>query len=142
MPAAFRARPGLQVRHWRRFPLPAANHRLVPWRGAAAPGGAIVKLGLINSAWAQAGRVRQEEIAVQNYILYSKQSITFRLIEKFFRREEIVLNTVIEAGSMEATKELVKLGLGISILSTSKGLLKDQDARRQKVGGEILANVW
>lgn len=33
-------------------------------------------------------------------------------------------------------------GLGISILSTSKGLLKDQDARRQKVGGEILANVW
>ena len=33
-------------------------------------------------------------------------------------------------------------GLGISILSTSKGLLKDQDARRQKVGGEIICNVW
>jgi small subunit ribosomal protein S8 len=33
-------------------------------------------------------------------------------------------------------------GLGISILSTSKGLLKDQDARRQKVGGELLCNVW
>ena len=67
--------------------------------------------------WALAGRVRPEEIPVQNYILYSKQSITFRLIEKFFRREEIVLNTIIEAGSMEATKELVKLGLGISILA-------------------------
>lgn len=33
-------------------------------------------------------------------------------------------------------------GLGIGILSTSKGLLKDQDARRQKVGGELLCNVW
>jgi small subunit ribosomal protein S8 len=33
-------------------------------------------------------------------------------------------------------------GLGISILSTSKGLLKDRDARRQKLGGEIICNVW
>ena len=36
---------------------------------------------------------------------------------ELFRREEIALNTVIEAGSMEATKELVKLGLGVSILA-------------------------
>jgi DNA-binding transcriptional LysR family regulator len=67
--------------------------------------------------WALAKRVQASEIAVQNYILYSKQSFTFRLVEKFFRQEEVVLNTVIEAGSMEATKELVKLGLGISILA-------------------------
>jgi len=33
-------------------------------------------------------------------------------------------------------------GLGISILSTSKGLLKDQDCRRQKLGGELICNVW
>ncbi len=33
-------------------------------------------------------------------------------------------------------------GLGISILSTSKGVLKDQDCRRQKVGGELICNVW
>ena len=33
-------------------------------------------------------------------------------------------------------------GLGISILSTSKGLLKDQDCRRSKAGGELLCNVW
>ena len=32
-------------------------------------------------------------------------------------------------------------GLGISILSTSKGLMKDQDARRQKLGGELLCTV-
>lgn len=33
-------------------------------------------------------------------------------------------------------------GLGIAIVSTSKGLLKDQDCRRQKAGGELLCNVW
>ncbi len=33
-------------------------------------------------------------------------------------------------------------GLGISILSTSMGLMKDQDCRRHKAGGELICNVW
>jgi small subunit ribosomal protein S8 len=33
-------------------------------------------------------------------------------------------------------------GLGIAILSTSRGVLSDRDARRQRVGGELLAYVW
>jgi len=33
-------------------------------------------------------------------------------------------------------------GLGISILSTSRGLMSDRDARRNKVGGELLCEVW
>jgi small subunit ribosomal protein S8 len=33
-------------------------------------------------------------------------------------------------------------GLGLAILTTSKGLLKDAEARRQKVGGELLCKVW
>ncbi len=33
-------------------------------------------------------------------------------------------------------------GLGIAIVSTSKGLMKDQDARRQKLGGELVCTVW
>jgi small subunit ribosomal protein S8 len=33
-------------------------------------------------------------------------------------------------------------GLGISILSTSKGVLVDREARRQSVGGEILCTVY
>jgi len=33
-------------------------------------------------------------------------------------------------------------GLGISIISTSKGLMKDQDARRYKLGGELVCTVW
>jgi len=33
-------------------------------------------------------------------------------------------------------------GLGIAVISTSKGLMKDQDCRRNKAGGELLCNVW
>jgi small subunit ribosomal protein S8 len=33
-------------------------------------------------------------------------------------------------------------GLGVAILSTSKGLLTDREARRQRIGGEILCFVW
>jgi len=67
--------------------------------------------------WARAGRVVREEIARQNYILYRKNTVTFRLIERYFLDEKIVLNTVMELGTMEGIKELVKLGLGVSILA-------------------------
>lgn len=33
-------------------------------------------------------------------------------------------------------------GLGIAILSTSKGVLVDREARKQHLGGELLATVW
>jgi small subunit ribosomal protein S8 len=33
-------------------------------------------------------------------------------------------------------------GLGIAIISTSKGLMTDRQAREQKIGGEVLAYVW
>ena len=33
-------------------------------------------------------------------------------------------------------------GLGVAIVSTSKGVLTDKEARQQKVGGEILAYIW
>ncbi len=36
----------------------------------------------------------------------------------------------------------VRSGLGINILSTPKGLMTGRKARRSKLGGEILCNVW
>ncbi len=36
----------------------------------------------------------------------------------------------------------VRSGLGIAILSTSRGVMSDRDARRQRVGGEVLATVY
>ena len=36
----------------------------------------------------------------------------------------------------------VMKGLGIAILSTPKGIMTDKDARKAKVGGEVLAFIW
>jgi small subunit ribosomal protein S8 len=33
-------------------------------------------------------------------------------------------------------------GMGLAILSTSRGILSGREARKQKVGGELLAYVW
>ena len=33
-------------------------------------------------------------------------------------------------------------GIGIAILSTSRGLLSDKEARKDKVGGEVLCYIW
>jgi small subunit ribosomal protein S8 len=36
----------------------------------------------------------------------------------------------------------VRNGLGTAVLSTSKGVLADREARKKKVGGELLCKVW
>jgi len=36
----------------------------------------------------------------------------------------------------------VKNGLGMAILSTPQGVMSDRDARRQHLGGELLAVIW
>ncbi len=36
----------------------------------------------------------------------------------------------------------VMKGLGIAVLSTSKGIMTDRRARKEKVGGEVLAFIW
>ena len=41
-----------------------------------------------------------------------------------------------------ATMPRVLNGLGIAILSTSRGIMTDKEARRANVGGEVLAYVW
>ena len=33
-------------------------------------------------------------------------------------------------------------GLGIALISTSKGIMTDKEARKQGVGGEVLAYIW
>ena len=33
-------------------------------------------------------------------------------------------------------------GMGVALVSTSKGVVTDREARKQKVGGEVLAYVW
>lgn len=37
---------------------------------------------------------------------------------------------------------VVRGGLGIAVISTSKGLMADREARRQNLGGEVVCEVW
>jgi len=36
----------------------------------------------------------------------------------------------------------VKGGLGVALLTTSQGMMTDREARRRKIGGEVICTVW
>jgi small subunit ribosomal protein S8 len=42
------------------------------------------------------------------------------------------------------SKDIPKVlnGIGMSILSTSKGIMTDQESRQNKLGGEVLCSIW
>ncbi len=67
--------------------------------------------------WAQRGKVARASLADETFILYHKGSYTFRLVEDYFAGEDVTLTNFIELGSMEAIKELVKIGLGVGVLA-------------------------
>lgn len=67
--------------------------------------------------WAATGRMVREELPSQAVILYGRTSYTGRLIDGYFRREHLTLNSVLEFRSMSAIRELVKLNLGIGIVA-------------------------
>jgi small subunit ribosomal protein S8 len=68
---------------------------------------------------------------------------------KYWRGDQPViagLRRISKPGRREYVKadEIPKVlgGLGICILTTPKGILTGQEARRQKVGGEVICEVW
>ncbi|MGH7944449.1 MAG: LysR family transcriptional regulator [Opitutaceae bacterium] len=67
--------------------------------------------------WAAAGHAPRESVESETLVLYNKSSQTFRLVTEYFREQKISLSNVIELGSMEAIKELVKIGIGAGVLA-------------------------
>jgi DNA-binding transcriptional LysR family regulator len=67
--------------------------------------------------WAREGRVLRENFEEHTLILYNHTSYTFRLVKDYFRTEDLPLTNILELGSMEAIKELVKIGLGVGVLA-------------------------
>jgi DNA-binding transcriptional LysR family regulator len=66
---------------------------------------------------ARAGRIDRRQLTGQRMILYSRGSATFRLVERYFARLQVSLQDWIELGDIGAIKELVKIGLGISVMA-------------------------
>jgi DNA-binding transcriptional LysR family regulator len=67
--------------------------------------------------WARTGRVDRRQLGEQRMVLYSRHSATFQMVERFYIKQRAPLRDWIELGSMEAIKELVKLGLGVSMIA-------------------------
>ena len=94
--------------------------------------------------WAVAGHATKQEISRQQYIQYGKASFTFRAVERYFRGEDIILNTVMELGSVEAIKEMVKLGLGVTVLApwVARRELDEGSLVALPLGRRKLARTW
>ncbi len=73
---------------------------------------------------------------------------TLRLTLKYVNKQKVIsgLKRISKPGlRVYATKdELPKVlgGLGIALISTSKGIMTDKKARQEGIGGEVLAFVW
>jgi len=67
--------------------------------------------------WGRLGRALREDLPTELLVLYNTGSYTSRLVTEYFRRQDTTLGNFIELGSMEAIKELVKVGIGAGILA-------------------------
>ena len=96
-------------------------------------------------------RILKEEGYIKNYKLVKdgKQGI-LRIYLKYEGETKKQVIKGIKAISRPGLRKYVPSGeipyvlrgLGISILSTSRGVLTDREARKLKVGGEVLCLVW
>jgi small subunit ribosomal protein S8 len=95
-------------------------------------------------------KVLKQEGYIRNFkmIKDSKQGI-LRVYLKYNDKQE---HTILQLERVskpsrrvyKGSKEIkpVYNGMGVAILSTSKGIMSDKNARRENVGGEVLCNVW
>ena len=94
-------------------------------------------------------KILKEEGFIRAYkILKFKKQGILRLNLKYVDSESLITDLKriskpgrrVYVGSKEVPR--VMAGVGIAILTTSKGLMTDDSARRDNVGGEILCQVW
>ena len=95
-------------------------------------------------------RILKEEGFISDYeVLKGKPHRAIKLYLKYDDKNEPVLSGLervskpglrVYAGRKEIPR--VYGGLGIAIISTSKGIMTGQQAWRQGIGGELLCNIW
>lgn len=94
-------------------------------------------------------RILKEEGFIKNYKEVKEDaqgSIVITL--KYVNKERVItgLKRISKPGLRVYAKssEIPKVlnGLGIAIISTSKGIMTDKEARKQNLGGEVLAYIW
>ena len=92
--------------------------------------------------------LKQEGYIIGYKVIKKDVQDVLRVTLKYVGNERVVkgLKRISKPGLRVYAKnsEIPKVlnGLGIAVISTSKGIMTDREARKQKVGGEILAYVW
>ena len=97
---------------------------------------------------AEIARILKEEGYIIDYTIDTAEKKTLTLVLKYVGTERTITNLKriskpglrIYASADNLPKVLN--GLGIAIISTSKGSMTDKQARAERVGGEVLAYVW
>jgi small subunit ribosomal protein S8 len=95
-------------------------------------------------------KVLKEEGYIRNFkfVKDDKQGILRVYLKYDKQQQHVILN--IDRVSKPSRRVYLKgkdvkpvyNGLGIAILSTSKGIMSDKNARKENVGGEVLCNIW
>ena len=67
--------------------------------------------------WAKKRTVPLIEIPAQSFILYSRKSVTYQLLETFLRTEGVAFPNFIETGEADVIKALVKMELGVGVVA-------------------------
>lgn len=98
----------------------------------------------------QIARILKDEGYIKNFkVIKDNRQGLLRLYLKFDEKNQQVLSSIQRASRPSrrtyAKKDSIPKvlnGLGLSILTTSKGVMTEREARKQGVGGEIICTVW
>lgn len=94
--------------------------------------------------WAELGKVPRTEISEETFIIYHKGSYTHRMVENYFRTDGITLNNTMELGSMDAMKELAKIGMGAALMApwVARKELDERSLVALPLGARKLRRTW
>ncbi len=95
-------------------------------------------------------QVLKQEGFIKNYkVIADNRQGVLRVYLKFIDEKDPVINEITRISKPGSRTYVdsesiptVKNGLGIAILSTSKGIMTDVSARQAGIGGELLCTVW
>ena len=95
-------------------------------------------------------RVLKEEGFIANYkVSPDQRQPTLKINMKFSPQKERVIQEIhrVSRPGLRVYKThdeipAIQNGLGIAIVSTSKGMMSGQKAREKKVGGEVICYIW
>ena len=95
-------------------------------------------------------RILKEEGYIEDYrVIEEKPQIKIEIVLKYDEKKRPVIAGIKRVSKpgrriYRGYKELPKVlnGLGIAIISTSQGIMTDHEAKKRRVGGEVICEIW